>query len=81
MSTPQEPINSGFGAASTAADVIQGIDLTGKVVIVTGGYSGLGWETTQFEPLERRSSSRRAIKTRHPRHWQAFKVSRSKQWT
>lgn len=47
MSTPQEPINSGFGAASTAADVIQGIDLTGKVVIVTGGYSGLGWETTR----------------------------------
>mgnify|MGYP003591097941 FL=1 len=47
MTTPQEPIRSGFGAASTAADVIRGIDLTGKVAIVTGGYSGLGRETTR----------------------------------
>ncbi|MDT7658361.1 MAG: hypothetical protein QOF38_3076, partial [Pseudonocardiales bacterium] len=35
-STPQEPIGSGYGAASTAAEVIDGIDLTGKVAIVTG---------------------------------------------
>lgn len=48
MTTPQEPIRSGFGAASTAADVIRGIDLTGKVAIVTGGYSGLGRETTRI---------------------------------
>lgn len=47
MTTPQEPIRSSFGAASTAADVIRGIDLTGKVAIVTGGYSGLGRETTR----------------------------------
>jgi len=47
MTTPQKPINSGFGAASTAADVIRGIDLAGKIVIVTGGYSGLGRETTR----------------------------------
>jgi len=45
MPTPREPINSGFGAAYTAADVIEGIDLAGKVVIVTGGYSGLGRRT------------------------------------
>ena len=47
MSTPQTPIGSGFTAASTAADVIQGIDLTGKIAIVTGGYSGLGRETVR----------------------------------
>lgn len=43
----QHPINSGFGAASTAEDVLEGIDLTGKLAIVTGGYSGLGLEITR----------------------------------
>jgi NAD(P)-dependent dehydrogenase (short-subunit alcohol dehydrogenase family) len=47
MRTPQEPIDSGFGAASTASDVIDGIDLSGRVAIVTGGYSGIGLETTR----------------------------------
>ncbi|SAL30386.1 oxidoreductase [Caballeronia sordidicola] len=47
MSTPQSPIDSGFGAASTAEEVIRGIDLTGKCAVVTGGYSGIGIETVK----------------------------------
>jgi NAD(P)-dependent dehydrogenase (short-subunit alcohol dehydrogenase family) len=47
MSTLQKTIGSGFGAASTASDVIKGIDLSGKIAIVTGGYSGLGLETAR----------------------------------
>ena len=47
MSTAQEPINSGFGASSTASDVVGGLDLSGRVAIVTGGYSGIGLETTR----------------------------------
>ncbi|MCP2340270.1 SDR family NAD(P)-dependent oxidoreductase [Actinomadura rupiterrae] len=38
----QHKIGSGFGAHSTARDVLAGIDLTGKTALVTGGYSGLG---------------------------------------
>jgi NAD(P)-dependent dehydrogenase (short-subunit alcohol dehydrogenase family) len=43
----QYPINSGFGAASTTDDIIKGIDLTEKTVIVTGGYAGIGLETVK----------------------------------
>lgn len=43
----QQPINSGFNAASTSDEVIKGIDLSGKTAIVTGGYVGLGLETTK----------------------------------
>ncbi|MFT4081380.1 MAG: oxidoreductase [Nocardioides sp.] len=42
----QHPVGSGFTAASTATEVMAGIDLTGRTVLVTGGYSGLGRETT-----------------------------------
>ena len=45
--TPQRKAGSGFGKESTAADVLAGIDLTGRTAIVTGGYSGLGLETVR----------------------------------
>ncbi|MEV0649360.1 SDR family NAD(P)-dependent oxidoreductase [Phytomonospora sp. NPDC050363] len=47
MTTPQHKIGSGFGATSTAFNVLRGIDLHGKLAVVTGGYSGLGLEITR----------------------------------
>ncbi|WP_017497546.1 SDR family NAD(P)-dependent oxidoreductase [Flavobacterium sp. WG21] len=43
----QKPIGSGFYAKSTTNDVIKGIDLTGKIGIVTGGNTGIGLETVK----------------------------------
>jgi NAD(P)-dependent dehydrogenase (short-subunit alcohol dehydrogenase family) len=44
MTTPQHPINSGFDRGSTVEDVLAGIDLSGQLAVVTGGYSGIGLE-------------------------------------
>ena len=38
---------SRFGFASTADEVLEGKDLSGRTVLVTGGYSGLGQETAR----------------------------------
>ena len=43
----QKPIGSGFYAKSTTNDVIKGIDLTGKIGIVTGGNTGIGLENVK----------------------------------
>ncbi|MFF9488809.1 SDR family NAD(P)-dependent oxidoreductase [Streptomyces sp. NPDC014676] len=66
----QHPIGSGFGARSTADDVLEGVDLTGRLALVTGGYSGLGLETTRalvkagarvVVPARRPGSAREAL--------------------
>ena len=43
----QTPTHSGFDAKSTTHDVIKSINLTGKTIIVTGGYAGIGLETVK----------------------------------
>ncbi|MFC0330115.1 oxidoreductase [Paenibacillus sepulcri] len=45
--TPQAPIPSGLGPQTTAREALGGRDLSGKIAIVTGGYSGVGLETTR----------------------------------
>jgi NAD(P)-dependent dehydrogenase (short-subunit alcohol dehydrogenase family) len=47
MPSKQAPIHSGFGATTTAQETLDGIDLSGKFAIVTGGYAGIGLETTR----------------------------------
>lgn len=47
ISANQKPTGSHFGAKSEPSEVLEGIELHGKNVIVTGGYSGIGLETTR----------------------------------
>ncbi|MFI6863473.1 SDR family NAD(P)-dependent oxidoreductase [Streptomyces sp. NPDC050421] len=70
MTTPQHKIGSGFGARSTADDVLSGIELSGRTAIVTGGYSGLGLEATRalaaagaqvIVPARRRAVAQEAV--------------------
>ena len=47
ISEQQKPVNSGFGAKSEPAEVMAGVNLSGKIAVVTGGYSGIGLETVR----------------------------------
>ena len=43
----QVPLHTPFTAASTAADVLRGVGLSGREAVVTGGHSRLGREVTR----------------------------------
>lgn len=45
--TQQKPLGSFWNEKSTADDVLKNRDLTGKHILITGGHSGLGLETTR----------------------------------
>lgn len=47
MISPQTALDSPFGYRSSAAEVVADVDLSGKIAIVTGGYSGIGTETVR----------------------------------
>ncbi|WP_143305566.1 oxidoreductase [Chitinophaga vietnamensis] len=43
----QAPIHSPFNERSTASEVLKGLDLRGKLAVITGGHSGLGLESSR----------------------------------
>ena len=47
ISKHQTPTKSGFHSKTNADEITNGIDLNEKIAIVTGGYSGIGLETTR----------------------------------
>jgi NAD(P)-dependent dehydrogenase (short-subunit alcohol dehydrogenase family) len=45
--TPQAPLGTTYGPTATPRDVLGDVRLDGKIAIVTGGYAGVGLETTR----------------------------------
>src|SRR3569833_2697721 len=70
MTASQHKIGSGLDGTTTAAEALAGLDLTGELAIVTGGYSGIGLATTRalaragahvLVPTRRRGTAEEAL--------------------
>jgi len=47
ISDLQRPTNSGFGQKTEPDEILNNINLDNKNIVITGGYSGIGLETTK----------------------------------
>ena len=47
ISKLQNPLESGFGQKTEPNEILENISLSNKTIIITGGYSGIGLETTK----------------------------------
>ena len=47
MPSAQHPLPSGLGRTTTAEAALAGADLSGRVLVITGGYAGIGRETVR----------------------------------
>ncbi len=62
-----------FGFSTTTDDVLQGVDLTGKAMIVTGGASGIGLETSRSSKVSlRRATFFSVVMSFSVRGWMCF---------
>jgi NAD(P)-dependent dehydrogenase (short-subunit alcohol dehydrogenase family) len=63
MPSAEQSLQASFDLDSTATDVLAGIDLDGKLAVVTGGGSGLGLATTRALAA---AGARVVVATRNP---------------